>query len=169
MAHIHYEEVQRFSQLRWVWMVSTVILLTPLVVFLMNEPSPSDDEGVILTLLTTLFAFLPVGLILLFGRLEIKVNNVGFHYRFPPSKFKWKIIDISNISSIESREKKGLVDHVACGYRKSILRNIIFMNIIGQKFVIVRLTNGLKIKIGSQNAESLVRTLKALRNPKKEI
>lgn len=162
MNHVSYEETQHFSQLRWLWIISFIIVLTPFILFTLSDTA--EDHDSLLILLTTVAACLPVGIILFIGKFELKVNESGLTYRFLPSTFKWKLIDKSRIESIEIREKRGLYEHFACGYRRYIFRKTIFMNITGNKFVIVKLSDGQKLKIGSQNAETLGNALTKLRN-----
>lgn len=153
MSHVNYEETQRFSQLRWLWIISFIIVLTPFILFTLSDTT--EDRDLLLILITTVAVSLPVGIILFIGKFELKVNESGLTYRFLPSISKWKLIDKSRIKSIEIREKSGLYEQLACGYRRHIFRKTIFMNITGNKFVIVKLTDGKTLKIGSQNAETL--------------
>lgn len=167
MSHIHYEEEQRFTEVRWVWMASILVILSPLGIIFLDENDGKENGG--LMILTTLAAWIPVGLILFFARFKVKIDQTGLHYRFPPRLYRWKTVDPNSILSFEVREKRGFVERIACGYQRSLLRKTIFMNITGEKFVVIRSGNGQTLKIGSKNPEAMEQALTRLLNSNQEM
>jgi hypothetical protein len=161
MSHIHFEEEQRFTEVTRIWVLSLLVVLAPLFIGLMDD---NLGEHILLLVLTTAAAWIPIGIILFISKMQVKIDNDGLHYRFPPRVIKWKTISKQHIASFELRNKKGLYEHLACGYRRSLIRNTIFMNVIGSKYLVLKLNDGKKIKIGSTNAETMEWTLKRLLN-----
>lgn len=159
MARIHYEEVQRFSQVRWMWILAAIMLLTPLVIFTLSQTHDANYSAMFLTMFAGSF---PLALLIAFGKYEVHVNDAGFKYRFLPGVFQWKVIHKERIASVDVRQKKGLYERLACGYRRRVLTKTVFMNITGNKLVIITLSDGLRIKMGSQHTESLGQAIKQL-------
>src|SRR6185436_4642982 len=102
------------------------------------------------------FAFIPVLAMLLYTKLQIKIDGDGVHYRFIPTILKWRTISRSSIESFEVTAKKNLWEKIECGYgyRSNRFRKIISMNVCGSKFARIKLTDGRRFKIGTINPES---------------
>jgi hypothetical protein len=166
MSHIHYEEEQRFTEVRWVWIASVLVILSPLVIILLDEHHGQENTGLII--LTTLLAWIPVGLVLFWARFNIKIDQTGLHYRFSPTLYKWRTIRADGILAVEVRDKRGFFERIACGYQRSIFRKTVFMNITGEKFVIIRSGDGQTLKIGSKNPEAMKLALKRLLHSNQE-
>jgi hypothetical protein len=161
MGHLLYEEEQRFSRVAWIWAAMLVLLLAPMIMILSGDEKPSQDE-MTSVLLSTAFAFIPMVAIIFFARLQFKIDATGIHYKFFPAVFKWKTIPKSIIESFEVSEKRNLIEKIAIGYRRNRLNNSITMNISGIKFARLQLRDGRKLKIGSENPETLERALRKL-------
>ncbi len=161
MAILQYHEVQRFSQIRWLWIVAGIILFTPVVMFSLTDQDFTQNK--FLPIITVLFAAAPVVVILFAGKFELKVTEEGLQYRFFPSVIKWKMINITHVDTIEIRDKRGLFEKVACGYKHSLFKKSVFMNISGTRFVILKMADGKRYKIGSHQAEEFGFILKRLR------
>lgn len=162
MAHIHYEEEQRFSNVTWIWVALILLLLTiPSLTLFSDTISQKDVTSV---LLSTAFAFIPMVVTLIFAKLQIKIDGVGVHYKFIPSVFKWRTIAKNSIESFEVTPKKNLWEKLECGYgyRNNRFKRIISMNVTGVKFARIKLTDGRRIKIGTVNPESMERALRQL-------
>ena len=165
MAHLHYEEEQRFSNVMWIWVAMGILLLTaPLLTLLSDSISQKDVTRV---LLSTAFAFIPMVVLLLFAKLQIKIDGEGLHYRFFPSVFKWRTISKNSIESFEVTAKKNLWEKLECGYgyRNNRFKKTISMNITGAKFARIKLIDGRRLKIGTVNPESMERALRKLTSP----
>lgn len=147
-------------------MASVLVILSPLVIILLDEDHGQENTGLII--LTTLAAWIPVGLVLFLARFKIKIDQTGLHYCFPPTHYKWKTVRTDGILSVEVRDKRGFFERIACGYQRSIFRKTVFMNITGEKFVIIRSDDGRTLKIGSKNPEAMQHALKRLLNSNQE-
>lgn len=159
MAHFHYHEEQRFANVRWLWAVLVLIILLP-VLLTFNEKI--DQESFVMFLLSTLFAAIPVAVILLYSKLQIKINGEGIHYKFFPSVWKWELIPKTQIESVELLTKQSFLERFECGYRRNHFANTVVMNITGKKFIRIKLVGGKKLKIGSENPEDMEHALKRL-------
>lgn len=165
MAHIHYEEEQRFSNVTWIWVALILLLLSiPLLTLTSDSISQKDMTSV---LLSTAFALLPMTGMLLFAKLQIKIDEAGVHYKFIPTVFKWRTIAKTSIESFEVTAKKNLWEKLECGYgyRSNRFRKTISMNVTGSKFARLKLTDGRRFKIGTINPESMERALRKLTSP----
>jgi len=107
----------------------------------------------------------PVILILLYSKLQIKIDGEGVHYRFIPSVMKWKTVSKESIESFEVSPKKSLWEKIECGYGRNHLNNTVSMNISGKKYARIKLTDGRKLKIGTINPEGMERALRKLKSP----
>lgn len=165
MSHVHYEEEQRFSNVTWIWVAMILLLLAaPTLTLVSDSISQKDMTSV---LLSTAFAFIPMVGILLFAKLQIKIDEVGVHYKFFPSVLKWRAIPKKNIESFEVSAKKNLWEKLECGYgyRHNRFKKTISMNVTGKKFARIKLTDGRRLKIGTINPESMERALRKLTSP----
>jgi RsiW-degrading membrane proteinase PrsW (M82 family) len=162
MAHLHYEEEQRFSNVTWVWVAFALLLLAALTLPLMSDSVSEKDMTSIL--LSTLFAFLPMAGLLLFAKFQFRIDEKGLHYRFFPAIFKWRTITKNNIESFEVSAKKNFWEKIECGYgyRHNRFKKTISMNVTGSKFARINLADGRKLKIGTVNPESMERALRQL-------
>jgi len=162
MSHLHYEEEQRFSNVTWIWVALVILLLMiPLLTLFSDSISQKDVTSV---LLSTAFAFVPMVGMLLFAKLQIKIDGVGIHYRFFPTLFRWRTISKSIIESFEVTAKKNLWEKLECGYgyRSNRFKKTISMNVTGVKFARIKLTDGRRFKIGTVNPEGIERALRKL-------
>ncbi len=160
MSHYHYYEEQRFTNVRWLWLVLALIILLPLLLTF-NDRGMNQQE-IIMLLLSTLFASVPVVAILLYSKLQLRIDDVGIHYKFFPGVWKWKTIAKTEIESFEFSTMNSIFEKLECGYSRNLFSNSIRMNITGKKFLRMKLKDGRRIKIGSENPEEMERALKRL-------
>lgn len=160
MSHLHYEEEQRFTGVVWIWIFSFILILVPLLIAASSD-NVSDSDKIVIAL-STLLGFIPVIAILWFSKLQLKVDDNGVHYRFPPAVWRWKTVSGKVIESFEVSKKQNLREKLEIGFRRSLLFNTTTMNITGKKIARIQLQDGQKLKIGSENPESLERALRKL-------
>jgi hypothetical protein len=135
-------------------------MFTPLTVAIAEEGTSQKD--VTLILLTTVLASLPVAAFLFYTKLLIRIDGDGICYKFFPVMLKWRSIPKNNIESYEVSAKKNLLEQLEIGYQKNRLNNSISMNITGEKLARIKLKDGRKLKIGTENPEGIERTLRTL-------
>lgn len=121
-----------------------------------------NQQEIITLLLSTLLATVPLMAILLYSKLQFRIDDVGIHYKFFPGVWKWKTIAKTEIESFEFSGMKSIFEKWEIGYRRNLFSNSIRMNITGNKFLRMELKDGRKIKIGSENPEEMERALKRL-------
>lgn len=160
MAHIHYEEEQRFSNATWIWVATAVVILVAPVVVILDKGTSRQDTMIVL--ISTALGFIPFIAIMLYTKLQIRIDDEGVRYRFFPIIWNWKLITPDMIESYEVSEKRNLVEKMEFGYGKRWATSTVTMNITGAKFARFKLKNGSKLRIGTENPESLERALKKL-------
>ena len=160
MAHLYYQEEQRFTNVRWLWLVLILIILLPLL--LTYNDKGMNQQELITLFLSTLLAVVPVVAMLFFSKLQLRIDDGGIHYRFFPGVWKWKTITKTEIESFEFSDMKSLFEKWETGYCRNLFTDSIRMNITGKKFLRMKLKDGGKIKIGSENPEEMERALKRL-------
>jgi hypothetical protein len=72
MSHVHYEEEQRFSNVTWIWVAMFLLFLAAPILALVSDTISQKDMTSVL--LSTAFAFIPMVAILLFAKLQIKID-----------------------------------------------------------------------------------------------
>ena len=155
-----YNEVQRFSQVRWLWFVLIALLITELLIFV---PVLGEDENNTLLLLISLAALLlPMILILFVFKFELSIDQDGIRYRFIPKIIRWKTIPLSSIESFHVKAKESWFEKIHYGFHRNIFKNIVIINITGSKYLVVSLRGGATLKLGTENADSVHYTLKQL-------
>lgn len=160
MAHIHFEEEQRFTNVVWIWIATLLLLLVPVGIGVTDINTTEKDLTIIL--LSMAFAFIPIVGLLLYSKLQVKINSEGLHYKFFPAVIKWKAISKSEIESFEVTSSKNLLEKLEMGHKRNLLNKTVSMNITGQKFARIKLKDGRKLKIGTGNAEEFERALQKL-------
>jgi hypothetical protein len=118
MAHPYYEEEQRFTNVRWLWLVLALIILMPLLLTF-NDKGINQQE-MIMVLLSTLLASVPVLATLLYSKLQLRIDDVGMHYKFFPGVWKWKTITKSEIESFEFSAMNSIFEKLECGYSRNL-------------------------------------------------
>lgn len=155
-----YREVQRFSQVRWLWFVLIALLIVELLIFV---PVLDEDENNALLLVLSLAALLlPLILILFVFKFEFAIDEEGIHYRFIPKIIRWKTIAVGSIESFQVKEKESWFEKLHYGFHRNIFRNIITINITGNKYLVLSLRSGGTLKLGTENGDSVAYTLKKL-------
>jgi hypothetical protein len=163
MAHLHFEEEQRFTNVIWIWIVGGFILLLPVGMTLADEDTTRENLTAIL--LSMAMSLLIVVGILIYSKLQVKINEEGLHYKFFPAITKWKMILKNEIESFEVTPAQNLIEKVEMGHKRNIFNKTITMNITGKKFARIQLKDGRKFKIGTDNAEGFERALRRLLTP----
>lgn len=121
-----------------------------------------SQQEIITLWLSTLLASIPVVAILLYSKLQLRIDEVGVHYKFFPGVWKWKTITKTEIESFELSAMKSFFEKLEIGYHRNLLTQSSRMNITGKKFLRLKLKDGRKMKIGSEHPEEMERALKHL-------
>lgn len=155
-----YIEVQRFSQVRWLWFVLIALLVAELLIFVPVLDENGNNAALLLISLAALL--LPLILILFVFKFEFTIDEEGVHYRFIPTIIRWKTISASSIESFQIKEKESWFEKIHYGFHRNIFKNIITINITGSKYLVISLRNGGTLKLGTENGDSVAYELKKL-------
>jgi len=160
-------EVQRFRQW-WIWLVLVVDLALMLVLFgygmfqqlVQNQPwgdRPMSDNALVLVGSAAILFSLGLLSLFLVARLEITVGPEALSIRFRP--FSARRIPYGDIASVEARTYRPLVEYGGWGIRWSLSRGMAY-NVSGKQGVLLQLSNGSRVLLGSRNAQSLADAIK---------
>jgi magnesium-transporting ATPase (P-type) len=155
-----YKEVQRFSQVRWLWFVLIAVLIVELLIFIPEFDKNENNAPLLLISLVTLL--LPLLLILFVFKFELRIDEKGIHYRFIPKIIRWKTIPVSSVESFKLKEKESWFEKIHYGFHRNIFKNIITINITGSTYLVISLRGGGTLKLGTENANTVAHTLKNL-------
>jgi hypothetical protein len=158
MKTLQHIEVQRFSQVRWLWFLMLALLIAEL---LFLAPQLIHEQPLLLILSLTAF-LLPMILILFVLRFEFKIDEAGIHYRFIPRIIGWQTIVFANVAAYQVRDKESWYEKFHMGYHRNLFTKTTSVNIAGSKYLILTLKDGATIKLGTENPEAVEYALKKL-------
>jgi hypothetical protein len=161
MHYLVYEEVQRFRNLPWFWVI---VSIPPVLILFMISVSVIPGDEVTRVLLSLFLGYVPVLLILYSVKYRIVVDSDGLHYQFLPVLWRYKTITAAEIQSVILKETT-FIDRVHIGHRYNPFSNVTRMNITGNKFICLTLKNRKKILLGTGNAEALLSAIQNLMLP----
>ncbi|MDL5050949.1 hypothetical protein QQ054_33660 [Oscillatoria amoena NRMC-F 0135] len=166
MPVVRYQEVQRFSNLRWLWIFMIGLVIAELV--LLVPALQANSQSSIIITLTLLAGLLPILLILFVFRYDLKVDHEGLHYRFFPRSIRWKKIPLTMIASANLKNKETFYEKVHLGYSHNPFTRTEIVNITGNKYLELILKDGVVVKLGSENPEEILVVLNKLNIPADE-
>jgi hypothetical protein len=172
MARIYFEEVQAFRESSWVWtLVITILLaaLLPIMYGLYQQLGTGvpwgnksmTDSDLIFVFLFTLMSTGIGAFVVLSSKLEVKIDEQGIHYRYFPVTSRWQLIIPDQIASY-TLEKRFNIFESGFGYFRSLFRKIKSYRIRGSQHLSLKLKNGYRILLGTQNPEGLEQAMKKL-------
>ncbi|MDP4798243.1 MAG: hypothetical protein NWR50_05200 [Crocinitomicaceae bacterium] len=163
-SHALFVEKQRFNQW-WIWTilisVNAVMLFGLAQQMVFKKPfgeNPASDGGIIFG------AFMCSLLLIVFVsfRLETKIYQGGIAVRFFPLQLKTRYFAFEDISSMEIREYKPIMEFGGWGIRGFGSNRA--LNIKGKIGLQLVFKNGQKLLIGTQKAPEIVKILAPLKN-----
>ena len=158
MKNYQHIEVQRFSQVRWLWFIMLALLIAEL---LFLAPQLIDEQPMLL-IISMAALVLPMILIFFVLRYELKVDETGIHYRFIPRIIRWHTVAFGSIASYQVRDKETWHEKFHMGYQRNLFTKTTSVNIAGNKYLILTLKDGATIKLGTENPDAIEYTLKRL-------
>jgi len=155
-------EVQEFRQ-RWIWLM--VIGVSALLIALFgfgiftqlvkNQPwgdKPMSDAALVVTSVITIVFSVGLPFLIRYARLEVKVGPEALEINFRP--FATRRISYKDILSVETKTYRPIWDYGGYGVRWAPGRGIAY-NVSGNRGVLLRLSDGKRILIGSGQPEAL--------------
>jgi hypothetical protein len=175
MSRAYLEETQTLKESQWIWglmIVSAAGSILPLAYGLYwqvgqgeqwgNEPM--SDNGLIGLTIFVVVCIAVMFVCMAVTKLQLKIDQVGVHYRFVPYRRKWSLITPHEIESYEVNKMKSFLGICRMGYHKNVLNNSTTLNLVGTKQIMLRLRSNRKIMIGTTNAEGVALAMKKLFN-----
>jgi len=173
MSRPYFEEVQKFRDNRWMWVIvfgASLSSILPLANGLYwqlykgelwgNEPL--SNNGIIMLFLVVLISLGIASAVLLSMKLEVKIDHEGIHYRFVPIKPKWQLITKDQIAEYKLVPRFKLFQSGGVGHHRNRLTKTRSFRIQGGKHLYLRLHNGEKLLLGTQNLEGIEWAMKRL-------
>ncbi|MBS1585367.1 MAG: hypothetical protein JSS82_07440 [Bacteroidetes bacterium] len=150
-----FEETQRFRQW-WIWAI--LALAVGIEVYLFVSRVNTDHHGFWIVKLLILVLVIAL---MLFIRLETKVDATGVYYKFFPVHLGFKKIDWEEVAEAYVRQYSPIGEYGGWGIRLSFKRGKAY-NIAGNKGLQLVFKNGKQTLIGTQRPEELNNTLQGL-------
>jgi hypothetical protein len=180
MSRTYFDEIQTVRENPWILVlmaVSTLAAIIPLGSgvywqLVKGEPwgdKPLSDEGLVsLFVFIVLVCLLSIFMILTI-KLEVKIDDLGIHYRFRPIKWRWQLIAKEEIETFTLEDKFKFFEAPGFGYHRNRLKRTWSFRITGSRHIRVVLRNGRKFLFGTQNGEEFHRALKKITLTTREI
>lgn len=160
-------EVQRFRQW-WIWLIVAGNLALTVGLFgygmyrqlILGQPwgsKPMSDGSLLVVGPVAILFSLGLFWLLLSARLEVKVASEALSVRFRP--FVARRIPYREIARVEAKSYRPLVEYGGWGIRWGPGRGIAY-NVSGTEGVLLELTNGKRILLGSQNPQPLAEAIR---------
>ena len=158
-----FREVQYFRQWWFVILVPLVIIVpwfAAIQQLIFKKPFGSNPgpDWLIIIIWVVLGVFLP--LLLLTMRLITEVRSDGLHYRFAPLQLKMRHISPDELASFEAVSYRPIRDYGGWGIRYG--KKGWAMNVSVNRGVMLHLTAGKDLLIGSQRADELAMILSSI-------
>jgi hypothetical protein len=166
MQRTYFEEVQTFRENRWVLalvIALSVFTLLPIAYGMRQQlvdgvpwgDEPMPDNGLIFMFLFVLLCIGIAAFVVLSSRLEVAVDAQGLRYRFFPITPKWKRLTRDEIASYTLEKHFKIFESGGFGHHRSILRKTRSYRIRGGHHLSLKLNNGQRLLLGTQNPEGM--------------
>jgi hypothetical protein len=159
-AFCFFREVQRFRQ-PWLWLLIAIIFGVTVWGFVqqivLGRPfgqNPAPDTMMMVIALVFGIAF-PV--LFLAGNLTVEVRSDGLYYRFFPFHWSFRRISAETLSKHEVHKYRPIRDYGGWGIRYG--REGKAYNVSGDRGVMLELSDGSRLLIGSQKPEDLANAI----------
>jgi hypothetical protein len=155
-----YREVQRFRQL-WLWLliaaISGVSIWSFVQQIILGKPfgqNPAPDVSVVI-----IAAIFGLGCPILFYAINLttEVRSDGLYYRFSPFHWSFRRIPTESLSNYEVQTYRPIRDYGGWGIRYG--HGSKAYNVSGNRGVMLELSDGQKLLIGSEKPEDLANAI----------
>ena len=155
-----FKETQRFNQ--W-WLRLLVIAVMGVciaaTVNAFDKITEDPTQFWVILIISTLTIVILIFL-LVFTRLETKIDEKGIHYKFWPFNLSERLLSWREISSCEVRKYSPISEYGGWGYRTGFTKNSGALNVKGNKGIQIELKNGKKLLLGTQKGTDVNAVLK---------
>ena len=172
MSRVYFSEEQKYDSF-WIWALIGALDLS-VVIFLsyalyqqlyLGESwgeNPMPDIGLIFFCLAMFAVIAGVNWLLMSIRLETKLSDMGFMYRFYPFIQKWRTIQPQEIGHYEVRKYSPIKEYGGWGFRVSIRTKGAAYNLKGNMGLQLVLKSGKSVLFGTQRPNDLSHGMKKL-------
>jgi hypothetical protein len=169
----YFEEVQKFRDNAWIWVIVIAVSLSSILPLAnglywqlyKGEPwgnEPLSNNGIIMVFSAVVVSLGIAAAMILLTKLEMKIDHEGIHYRFVPIKQKWQLITKDQIAEYKLVQRFKLFQSGGFGHHRNRLTKTRSFRIQGGKHLYLRLHNGEKLLLGTQNLEGIDWAMKKL-------
>lgn len=116
-----------------------------------TAPEPDQETGLAIGVIGLML----VNAIMIFARLETRIDHEGIHYRFLPFIPSWRKRLWPEIDSVSVRKYKPILEYGGWGIRISILGKGWALNVSGNKGLQLKKKRGGSLLIGTSRPEEL--------------
>ncbi len=174
MSRILFSEQQKFNQI-WLYaiiIISTLVAIIPLghgffTQIINGEPwgqNPMSDIGLLTLVIVTLIALIAINYVVFTARLEVEIKDNSIYYKYFPMVWNWKTLFKDYIQSYEIRKISPISDLGGYGYRKRFFKKTTGLVVSGDRALVLTLTDGKTLIIGTQKPNELGNAMKLLMN-----
>jgi hypothetical protein len=155
-----YREVQRFRQ-PWLWLVVAgifgITVLSVVQQIIMNRPfGQNTAPDTVITIIAVVFG-LAFPVLFLVSNLTVEVRSDGLYYRFFPFHWSFHRVPAETLAKFEVRTYKPIREYGGWGIRYG--HGSKAYNVSGNRGVMLELSDGQKLLIGSQKPDDLANAI----------
>jgi hypothetical protein len=173
MSRSYFEEVQRFRDNRWVWVMVIAIALAALLplayglYWQLGKGQPWGEQAMANGELIALFFFVLlmaalVTFMLLSIKLELRIDEDGVHYKFFPVKNKWQLITTDQIAEYSFEKRYRFFAMAGIGHHRNLLTKTRSFRVRGSDHLFLKLRNGEKLLLGTHDLGNVEWAMKKL-------
>lgn len=156
---INFSESQKFRQW-WLWVILVVSIASATSLICYAKVQNKDDMPAFAVVAGVLVPLLIIALFL-FANLQTAIDDIGVSVRFPPFRFKSKVIPWDEIANAWVRKYNPIGEFGGWGARYTFSRGTAY-NVSGNMGLQLVLKDGKKMLIGSQQPDELAAVLQRL-------
>jgi len=158
-----FHEVQKFDQWWFRILMLAVFAITIGSIYMSVNEIENDNNQIIVILSATLITFISIVIVMVYMKLETKINEQGIYYKFWPFNLNYRIISWSEIKECYVKEYNPIADYGGWGYRgfTPFRSHGKAFNVKGNIGIQIVLQSRKKILIGTQKkeeAENIINT-----------
>ncbi|PVW16345.1 hypothetical protein [Marixanthomonas spongiae] len=154
-----FKETQRFDQWWLRLIVTAVIAVCGLSIANAFEIKDKDTVQFWIHLTLSILTILVLVYLLLFTKLETKIDEIGIHYAFWPFNLKSRLLRWRDIVSCTVRKYRPIAEYGGWGYRTGFTKNSGALNVKGNTGIQIEFKNGKKLLLGTQKEAEARRIL----------
>ncbi len=173
MDRLFFEEIQSAKQARALWIIIVPACFLMIFPFLygiywqifQGEPwgdHPMSDNELLIVFFVLLIGLAGILWMISLIKLETRIDRHGIQYRFFPNQWRWRTIKKEEIETFEVKNLKSIIRAGGWGFHRNYFTKLKSIMVYGNKVVEVKLKNGERVRLGTQEMDRMTRALQAL-------